>query len=106
MPLMALAVYVALLFASTGRLFLLLMLAPLFLDCIGSVAVRESFHATLSAKAHDARAKGHRVWGWTAEFIDTLFFRQPDHCRVQWERERLHGSVWAAWLSDWRGARS
>lgn len=35
---------------------------------------------TLSARAHRMRAKGHKWWGWTAGFIDRLFFWQQDHC--------------------------
>lgn len=35
---------------------------------------------TLSARAHRARVKGHRYWGWTANGIDRLFFWQPQHC--------------------------
>jgi hypothetical protein len=30
------------------------------------------------------------VWGWTAAFINMLFFWQPDHCRKQWEHEQAH----------------
>lgn len=96
--------YVLLLVASQGRVYLVLMIPPLALDCAGSVLVGESFGATLSAKAHDARANGQPYWAWCAILIDALFFMQPNHCHVQWLRERQHGSVWAAWLSDWRAA--
>jgi hypothetical protein len=96
--------YFGLLYVTKGRVRQVLMLIPLALDCVGSVLVGESFGNTLSAKAHDARQSQHPVWRWTAAAIDAVFFLQPDHCRVQWERERQHGSVWAAWLADWRAA--
>lgn len=37
---------------------------------------------TLSARAHRMRVKGHRWWGWTAGFIDRLFFWQRGHCEA------------------------
>ena len=35
------------------------------------------------------RAKGHRWWGWTAGFIDALFFFDPGHCEKAYQSERL-----------------
>lgn len=35
---------------------------------------------TLSSRAHRMRAKRQRVWGWTANAIDRLFFWQRAHC--------------------------
>ncbi len=37
---------------------------------------------TLSARAHRMRVKRQRVWGWTADALDTVFFwqRGPGHC--------------------------
>jgi hypothetical protein len=106
-----LALYLLFLFLSAGlarvglpRPLLLAMLPLIFLDCCASVIAGESFHTTLSAKAHNARAKGHRWWGWTASAIDVLFFWQEDHCRVQAEREARHGGVWKSWAADWRAA--
>ena len=53
---------------------------------------------TLSARAHRMRMKKQRVWGWTANAIDTLFFWQRDengnrhHCYQSYlsEVERKH----------------
>lgn len=53
---------------------------------------------TLSARAHRMREKGQSVWGWTADFIDLIFFWQKDeegkrnHCQrsYQSEKERKH----------------
>jgi len=42
---------------------------------------------TLSSRAHRMRQKKQRYWGWTASAIDTLFFWQPDHCRLSYEQE-------------------
>lgn len=42
---------------------------------------------TLSSRAHRMRAKGQRVWGWTADFIDFLFFWQEAHCKTAYESE-------------------
>ncbi len=35
---------------------------------------------TLSSRAHRMRQEKQRVWGWTANAIDWLFFWQPNHC--------------------------
>lgn len=59
------------------------------------IAVDQLFNAlllgdpdeTLSSRAHRMRVKKQRVWGWTATFIDWLFFWQPDHCRKARESE-------------------
>lgn len=51
---------------------------------------------TLSSAAHRQRVKGHRIWGWTANAIDWLFFWQSGHCEQSWraevERSQLHPS--------------
>lgn len=44
---------------------------------------------TLSARAHRMRVKGQRYWGWTAGFINKIFFKQEDHCRDAFESEIL-----------------
>lgn len=44
---------------------------------------------TLSARAHRMRVKGHKYWGWTAGFIDKLFFFQKDHCFKAHQEELL-----------------
>lgn len=43
---------------------------------------------TLSARAHRMRVKGHRYWGWTAAFIDTLFFWDKHHCLKAYQSEQ------------------
>ena len=35
-----------------------------------------SFHETLSARAHRLDVRDHPYWGWTARFINALFFWQ------------------------------
>ena len=47
---------------------------------------------TLSARAHRMRMKKQPVWGWTADFIDLLFFWQDGHCEQSYkaEIERKH----------------
>ena len=47
-----------------------------------------SFHETLSARAHRLDVRDHPYWGWTARFINALFFWQDDHCKAQWEYEQ------------------
>lgn len=48
---------------------------------------------TLSARAHRMRMKRQKYWGWTADFIDLLFFWQKDeqgkrnHCERSYESE-------------------
>lgn len=44
---------------------------------------------TLSARAHRQRVKGQRYWGWTANFIDTLFFWDIEHCKNAYLSESL-----------------
>lgn len=41
----------------------------------------------LSSRAHRMRLKGQPVWGWTAGFINLLFFWQADHCKAAYEAE-------------------
>ena len=67
-----------------------LLAALLWLDRAINVLIGGSFNETLSARAHRSDEKNHPYWGWTASFINTLFFWQPDHCRKQWEREQAH----------------
>lgn len=88
-----------------ARLGLLALLPALFADCCGSVLVGESFDNTLSAKAYDVNVNKHPHNAWTRRFIDRMFKWQPDHCKVQWEREQKyeHG-VWSAWAADWAAA--
>jgi hypothetical protein len=86
------------------RIGLLLLVPLLALDCLGNLLHGGSFRHTLSGEAWNHR--GHKWWGWTHHFIDALFFFQPSHCKVQAEREALHGSVWAAWGAAWQGTHT
>lgn len=72
----------------------------LALDCLVNLLCRGSFSETLSARAHRLREQRHRVWGWTADFVDALFFWQDGHCQAQFEREQRHGGAWGA-LHAW-----
>ena len=83
------------------RLYLVALLPPLLLDCLGNLLLLQSFGKTLSGEAWNQR--DHRYFGWCWRFINALFFFQPDHCRVQAEREAKWGSVWAAWLREFQG---
>lgn len=76
------------------------VLLPLLVaDCAANVALRGSFHETMSARAHRLREDKHPYFGWTADAIDVLFFWEKDHCREQFAQEQKHGSVWAAWAA-------
>ncbi len=50
----------------------------------------------LSAAAHRQRVKGHKYWGWTADFIDKIFFWDKGHCEASHKSEvnrmQLHKS--------------
>ena len=59
----------------------------LFIDRCINVLLGGIWRETLSSRAHRMRVKGQPVWGWTAKFIDTLFFLQPNHCARQWAYE-------------------
>lgn len=52
---------------------------------------------TLSSRAHRMREKGQKYWGWTANFIDWLFFFQKEHCYNSWldelNRNQSHPST-------------
>lgn len=57
------------------------------LDQLVNVLLGGLADETLSARAHRMRLKGHRWWGWTAGFIDRLFFWQRDHCLQAYHSE-------------------
>ena len=42
---------------------------------------------TLSARAHRMREKKQEYWGWTANFIDFIFFWEKDHCFMAYQYE-------------------
>lgn len=48
---------------------------------------------TLSSRAHRMREKGQPVWGWTADFIDCLFFWQTEHCLQAYRSEVLRSQM-------------
>lgn len=58
------------------------------IDQLVNVLLNGEPDETLSSRAHRMRVKGQPYWGWTAGFIDLLFFWQPDHCRQAYESER------------------
>jgi hypothetical protein len=56
--------------------------------------VQGSWNETLSARAYLMDSEG-KPWGkFFRPLIDRLFFWQPQHCFVQFSRERLAGGVW------------
>lgn len=57
------------------------------LDQLANTLLAGEADETLSSRAHRMREKGHRWWGWTARFIDALFFWQLEHCRNAWLSE-------------------
>lgn len=82
------------------RLRLLALLPLLALDCAGNLVIlRNSWRYTISSEAWNGRDSC--TWCWRA--IDTVFGR--DHCRLQAQREALHGGVWAAWAAEWKTLR-
>ena len=60
------------------------------IDRVGNALLNGNPDETLSARAHRMRAKGQPYWGWTANFIDWLFFWQKGHCQqaYAWEQDR------------------
>ena len=59
-------------------------------DRVVNVIIGGNSRETLSSRAHRMDVKNHPYWGWTASAINTLFFWQPGHCRLQWEHEQVH----------------
>lgn len=72
----------------------------IFIDCAANFILGGDFKETLSSRAHRMREKQHRVWGWTASFIDGLFFWDYNHCEEQYMIEKAFGSVWKALKHD------
>ena len=70
----------------------------LWLDRCVNVLLGGDFDETLSARAHRMETKGHPYWGWMARAIDALFFWEPRHCFMQWQREQSEP------LPDWKPA--
>lgn len=66
------------------------------LDRLANAAIRGSADEFLSSRAHRMREKGQRVWGWTANAIDWLWFWETDHCRKAYDYEtaRLTNPPW------------
>lgn len=57
------------------------------IDQLGNVLLGGLADETLSARAHRMRGKEHKWWGWTAGFIDRLFFWQQAHCSAAYQAE-------------------
>jgi hypothetical protein len=69
------------------------------LDVLVNVILGGSYRETLSSRAWRMDAEG-KPWGkFWRPVIDALFFWQPQHCFVQFSRERLAGGVWASFNS-------
>lgn len=81
------------------RVWLVLMLPLIALDCLGNLLIGGSWRNTMSGEAWHHR--GDEWTGWTYRFIDWLFFWQANHCQRQAVAEAFHGSVWRAWLAAW-----
>lgn len=58
------------------------------IDQLANTLLGGAADETLSARAHRMRVKGHRYWGWTAGFIDALFFWDKRHCLKAYQSER------------------
>jgi hypothetical protein len=67
-----------------------LLKALVWADRVINVLLGGNSRETLSARAHRSDAKDHPYWGWTASFIDTLFFWDDNHCREQWVHEQTN----------------
>jgi hypothetical protein len=66
------------------------------LDVAANILLLGSADETLSARAWRME-QGGSLWGsFWRRVIDCVFYKQPDHCRIQWERESAAGSVWAS----------
>lgn len=81
------------------KVFLLLLLPLLALDCAANVLIGGSFSRTLSAEAWAHRH--HKYWSWCWKAIDAVFGTW--HCLDQHLHELRHGGVWRAWWADFRG---
>ena len=55
-------------------------------DQLVNAILRGDPDETLSSRAYRMQLKGQRYWGWTATFINALFFDR-NHCRKAWEAE-------------------
>lgn len=82
---------------------LVAMLPLIALDCLGNMALGQSWRNTMSGEAWHHR--DHPWWGWCHRFIDALFFWQPHHCQIHAQREAVYGSVWAAWWAEFTAAQ-
>ena len=67
-----------------------LLKALVWADRVVNVITGGNSRETLSSRAHRMDVKDQPYWGWTAKFINALFFWQPGHCRLQWEYEQVH----------------
>ena len=78
------------------KVYLLILLPLLVLDCAANVLIGGSWRNTLSSEAWAHRH--HKWWGSCWRSIDLLFGEW--HCLDQYLDERRHGGVWRAWAAD------
>lgn len=81
------------------RIFLLLLLPILFIDCKLNALVNwslSSFKHTLSHSAWLHREKPH--WSWFRAVVDAALSWHKNHCESVHNSESAHGSAWAVWL--------
>ncbi len=60
------------------------------IDQLLNTLLRGKPDETLSSRAHRMREKKQRVWSWTANAIDLIFYvltDEVDHCRHAYEAE-------------------
>lgn len=70
------------------------------MDCMVNAMIGGSINETMSACADRMRERGQPVWGWTANFIDTLFFWQDGHCHAARLAEAKNGGA-LYWMPRW-----
>lgn len=59
----------------------MLLRTLILIDCVFNWMLLGSIHETLSSRAHRMRMKPQPYFFWLADFIDGLFFWQPEHCK-------------------------
>ena len=59
-----------------------------FGEQMDSLSDMVSFGAAPALIAYEWALQGLGNWGWTAAFIDALFFFDPNHCRKAYESEQ------------------
>lgn len=100
----ALCAYGVVLAIAPTRLLLVLLAPLLAFDCLANLIVAGgSWRNTLSGEAWQQREQPY--FFWTHQYIDTLFWWQPNHCRNAAEAEAAFDGIWTWWAARWAAAK-